>query len=134
MALGEVLGEASGKIAAIRVLPDGKFEVSVQGSGTLLGSEMTDMITYTAVMRPNGTVYGDAHEMAMSTDGDGLAVWTGAGVGKPTARGGWRYPFGGAYQSASSQKWARLLEVYIVGEYEVDENGNYHWKTWEWKY
>ena len=96
---------------------------------------MTDMITYTAIMRPNGTAYGDAHEMAMSTNGDGaLAEWTGAGVGKRTRQGGWRYPFGGAFQSASSQKWARLLEVHTVGEYEADENGNYHWKLLEWKY
>jgi hypothetical protein len=133
MALGEVLGEARGKIASMKVLPDGKVEVSVQGRGNLLGSEITDIVTYSAVMRPNGTAYGEAHEMAMSNDG-GLAVWTGAGVGKPTGHGGWKYSYGGAHQNASSQKWARLLDVYTVGEYEVDENGNYHWKLWEWKY
>ena len=38
MALGEVLGEAHGKVAGLRALGDGIIEVSLQGKGTLLGS------------------------------------------------------------------------------------------------
>jgi hypothetical protein len=45
MALGEAVGEGRGKITSMRVLPDGKMEVSQQGTGNLLGSEISDAAT-----------------------------------------------------------------------------------------
>jgi hypothetical protein len=133
MALGEVLGEARGKVAGLKALGNGKIEVSLQGKGQLLGSDMDDVVTFWSVMRPNGTAYGEGIAVHMSTDG--MAEWRGSGVGKPTGPGGgWKYAYGGAYTIAASEKWQRLLNVYIAGEYEDDGNGNYHWKIWEWKY
>jgi hypothetical protein len=76
MALGEVVGEARGKITAMRVLPDGKIEVSQQGTGKLLGSEISDAATYWTVMGPNGTAYGERQQAIMS--GDGSAIWKGS--------------------------------------------------------
>jgi hypothetical protein len=50
MALGEQLGEASGKVTGTRVLgPEGqqvKVEVSFEGRGTLLGQDIADFGTY----------------------------------------------------------------------------------------
>jgi hypothetical protein len=133
MALGEIVGEARGKITAMRVLPDGKIEVSQQGTGKLLGSEISDMVTYWTTMRPNGTAYGEGQQAIMSDDGS--AIWKGSGVGKPIGQGGgWKYGVAGAFQTVTSQKWGRLLDVYTVSEYDVDQNQNYHWKEWEWKY
>jgi hypothetical protein len=132
MALGEIVGEARGKITAMRVLPDGKIEVSQQGTGRLLGSEISDAATYWTVMRPNGTAYGEGQQAIMSDDGS--AIWKGSGVGKPTGQGGWKYGVAGAFQTIASQKWGRLFDVYTVVEYDVDQNQNYHWKMWEWKY
>ena len=134
MALGELVGEARGKITTMRVLPDGKMEVSQQGTGKLLGSEISDAATYWTVMRPNGTAYGEGQQAIMS--GDGSAVWKGSGVGKPTGQGGggWKYSVVGAFQTVASQKWGRLFDVCTVEEYEVDQNQNYNWKMWEWKY
>jgi hypothetical protein len=133
MALGEIVAEVSGKITSLRVLPDGKVEVSQQGSGKLLGSEITEITTFSSAMRPNGTAYGEGQTIYMLSDG-GLAEFKGTGVGKPTGRGGWRYSFGGAFQNIASQKLGRLLDVYTVGEYNADENQNYQVKMWEWKY
>jgi len=134
MALGEVVGEGRGKITTMRVLPNGKMEVSQQGTGKLLGSEISDAATYRTVMRPNGTAYGEGQQAIMSGDG-GSAVWKGSGVGKPIGQGGgWRYAVAGAFQTVTSQKWGRLLDVCTVQEYDVDQNQNYHWKIWEWKY
>jgi hypothetical protein len=82
MALGEVLGEARGKVAGLKALGDGKIEVSLQGKGKLLGSDMDDVVTFWSVMRPNGTAYGKGNAADMSTDG--MAEWQGSGVGKPT--------------------------------------------------
>jgi hypothetical protein len=122
----------------MRVLPDGKMEVSQQGTGKLLGSEISDAATYWTVMRPNGTAYGEGQQAIMS--GDGSAVWKGSGVGKPTigqgggGSGGWKYSVVGAFQTIASQKWGRLFDVCTVEEYKVDQNQNYYWKMWEWKY
>jgi hypothetical protein len=136
MALGELVGEARGRITTMRVLPDGKMEVSQQGTGKLLGSEISDAATYWTVMRPNGTAYGEGQQAIMSSDGS--AVWKGSGVGKPTigqgGGSGWKYSVVGAFQTVASQKWGRLFDVCTVEEYEVDQNQNYHWKMWEWKY
>ena len=105
MALGEVVREGHGKVTAMRVLPDGKIEVPQQGTGRLLGSEISDAATYWTVMRPNGTAYGEGQQAIMSSDG--LAVWKGSGVGKPIGQGdgGWKYAVVGAFQTIASQKW-----------------------------
>src|SRR5687768_16406453 len=109
MALGEVVGEGHGKITTLRVLPDGKMEVSQLGNGKLLGSEISDAATYWTVMRPNGTAYGEGDQIIMS--GDGSAVWKGSGVGKPIGQGGgWKYAVVGAFQTVASQKWGRLFD------------------------
>lgn len=75
MALGEVLGEARGKVAGLRALGDGIIEVSLQGKGTLLGSEMEDVTTFGSVMRPNGTAYGQGNSIQCV-----LKVWQSAVV------------------------------------------------------
>jgi hypothetical protein len=57
MALGEQVGESSGKISGTRVLtPVGgeqvQMEISFQGSGNMLGEEIIDTSTYQQVVRP----------------------------------------------------------------------------------
>jgi hypothetical protein len=132
MALGEVLGEASGKVAGLKALDNGRIEISLQGMGKLLGSDVTDVVTFWSEMKPNGTAYGEGNSIQMSSDG--MAEWKGSGVGRPTGPGAWKYSYGGMFKNVTSNKWTRLLEVYTVGEYEADANGNHHWKLWEWKY
>lgn len=132
MALGELVGEAKGKIASLRALENGRIEINLQGSGKLLGSDISDITTFWSEMRPNGTAYGEGNSLTMGMDG--MAEWKGHGIGRMTEQGGWKYSYGGVFNKATSPKWARLLGVYIVGEYEADMNGNYHSKMWEWKY
>jgi hypothetical protein len=62
MAMGERLGEPSGKITGTRVLrSEGqvKVEVSFQGRGNMLGEEITDFGTYWQSVRPGGVLYGE---------------------------------------------------------------------------
>jgi hypothetical protein len=134
MALGEIVAEVRGKVTNLRALPDGKVEVSLQGSGKLLGREITDITTFSSVMRSNGTAYGDGQAILMLREEVGSAEFKGTGIGKPTGHGGWRYSYGGTFHIITSEKLGRLLDVYVVGEYNSDENGNYQWKLWEWKY
>lgn len=132
MALGEVLGEARGKIAGLRALENGRIEITLQGAGKILGSDMADVTSFWSEMRSNGTAYGEGYSMQMGSDG--TAEWKGSGIGKPTGPGSWKYSYGGVYKKVSSAKWGRLLDVYTVGEYDSDPSGSYHWKVWEWKY
>jgi hypothetical protein len=122
MALGELLGEAHGKVAGLRALGDGIIEVSLQGKGTLLGSEIEDVTTFGSAMRPNGKAYGQGNSIQMSTEG--MTESRGSGVGKPTGPGAWKYAYGGVYTIATSEKLQRLLNVYTAGEYENDTTGN----------
>jgi hypothetical protein len=75
--LGQLIGEASGKVTGFRVVPtEGKpmeIEVSFQGSGKLLGIEITDVGRY------RGTpLYGEGQALIMTRDGE-TAEWTGFG-------------------------------------------------------
>ena len=125
--------EERGKTTGVRVLDaNGKAEVSFQASGTLLGIESTDVVTYQAVPRPDGTLWGEGQGVATTKDGE-FATWWGHGIGKPTGKG-WGARWRGAiYFQTQSKKLQRLNEVAGVFEYEADENGNTHGKVWEWK-
>lgn len=133
--LGDKLGEASGKFTSIRVLPtEGQqiwLEVSFQGRGTLLGQEISDTGTYRQTIRPEGVLYGEGHVLMMSPTGD-FADWVGGGVGRPTGPG-YQASFGvtGSFHSATGVL-AAVTEVADVIEYEVEEDGRYHWTMWAW--
>ena len=131
MALGDLLGEAQGKVASLRALENGRIEVSLQGTGKILGSDIMDVTTFSSEMMPNGTAQGEGQSLQMGADL--MAEWRGTGVGRPKGPGSWKYSYGGMYKKVSSPKFARLLESYVVGEYNSDADGNYTWKLWEWK-
>jgi hypothetical protein len=135
MALGDQIGEASGRITGTRVLaPEGqpvKVEVALQGSGTMLGQQITDVGTYWQTLRPGGVLYGEGDNLFLTPDGQS-AHWTGFGVGRPTGP----FPAGHFAVCGSaltdSQSLGRLNEVVTAIEFDVGEDGNYHWTAWEW--
>jgi hypothetical protein len=134
--LGEQIGEETGQITGMRVLPgDGggpKVEVSFQSSGTLLGAHVSDMGTYVSVTRPDGTLFGDGQGVIMTEDGE-MAAWRGQGVGRFTGHGtavSWR---GAIYFQTTSERMARLNGIAGVFEFETDESGKTEVKTYEWK-
>ena len=38
----------------------------------------------------------------------------------------------GSAQNDSEKKLSQLNSVATVGEYDVDQDGNYRWTMWEW--
>ena len=133
--LGEKIGELSGKVTTRRVLPNPgggpKMEVSSEGSGTLLGVEEKDTLTYWTVVRPDGTVHGEGQGVSMGKQGE-VATWVGQGVGTVKDDGGVSYR-GAIYYQSSTPIWSRLNGVAVVFEYEVDAEGNAQGQFWEWK-
>jgi hypothetical protein len=133
--LGEMIGEESGKITGMRVLPSEgdapKVESSFQATGRLLGIEETDIGTYWAEMRRDGTLYGGGQGVMMAKDG-GTATWTGQGIGRSTASGGMSYR-GAVYFLSASGSLARLNSTVGVYEFDTDANQNVRSRLWEWK-
>ena len=134
--LGEQIGEETGQITGIRVLPDEgagpKVEVSFQQSGTLLGAQVSDMGTYISVTRPDGTLFGDGQGVIMTDDGQ-MAAWRGQGVGRFTGHGTAVSYRGAIYFQTASERLARLNGIAVVFEYETDESGKTAVKSYEWK-
>jgi len=136
--LGDKIGESAGKVTGMRMLPGDdyrylKMEVSFQETGTIFGIDGTNMGTFTAFERVPGQVYGEGQGIAASTDGE-TAIWNGHGVGGMTGQGmAMSFRFSVAYQAGQDGKLARLNNVLVVGEQEIDDAGNTKTTYWEWK-
>jgi hypothetical protein len=136
MALGDQIGEASGRITGTRVITSSagqtRIEVSFQGSGTVLGHDVTNIATYWQTMRPGGILYGEGDALHITGDGQS-AHWRGFGVGRPTG------PFPAGHfavcgsAETESQALGRLNEIATVLEYDVDQEGNFRYTMWEWR-
>ena len=133
--LGEKIGEETGRVTGRRVLPSEghgpKVEVSFEASGTILGVESTNLGTYSSIVRPDGTLYGEGQGVAMTKDGEAVS-WIGQGVGRFTGGGAVSYR-GALYYQTASEKLASLNRLAGVFEFEVGEDGNIQDTTWEWK-
>jgi len=140
MVLGELIEEESGKITGQRVLDvEGpKMETSFKMNGKFGGIAGSDIGTYCTVMREGsepGVMYGEGQGVITTKDGQGMATWTGQGIGRFTAPG--KISFRGSVfyrtNSTGGGKISFLNNVVGVFEYEMDEQGNSSTKMWEWK-
>lgn len=140
MVLGELIEEESGKITGQRVLDvEGpKMETSFKMNGKFGGIEGSDIGTYCTVMREGseqGVMYGEGPGVITTKDGQGMATWTGQGIGRFTAPG--KISFRGSVfyrtNSTGGGKISFLNNVVGVFEYEMDEQGNSSTIVWEWK-
>ncbi len=131
--LGEQIGESKGKRVLRRVLTADPLtvEVSFEDSGNMLGTATNGLGTYTSVVRPDGSIYGEGEGLMTTSDGDAI-TWKGSGLGKFGAGGAISYR-GILYYRTASQTLARMNNICGVFEYEVDPTGNTTSKVWEWK-
>ena len=138
MALGELIEESTGKITGQRVLDVEipKMETSFAMEGNYRGISCTDVGTYTSVLREGGVLYGEGQGIITTKDAQGMATWTGQGIGKFTAPG--KVSFRGSIflrtpSTSQGGKLSSLNNMVGVFEYEVDEMGSCFTKSWEWK-
>src|ERR671924_1470825 len=89
MALGELISEERGKITGQRVVDVQvpKMETSFVMEGNYKGTPYTDVGTYTAVLREGGVLQGEGQGIMTTKDGQGVATWTGPGIGRITDPG-----------------------------------------------
>ena len=136
--LGEKIGELTGKITGQRVIPGDdyryvKMEISVQQSGQVYGEQATDFGSYTVFERVPGQMYGEGIGFTGSASGEG-AIWNGHAIGRMTGQGmAMSIRFSIAYQAQGTGKLSRLKDTLVIGEHEVDADGNTKTMLWEWK-
>jgi hypothetical protein len=130
--LGAQIGETKGKRIVRRVISTDPttVEVSFEDSGLLFGVSTVGMGTYTSVIRPDGSIYGQGEGISMTQEGEGIS-WKGTGLGKFGPDGAVSYR-GMLFFQTNSQKIS-LGSACGAFEYEVDPAGNTISKIWEWK-
>jgi hypothetical protein len=131
--LGDKISESTGKQLVRRVLSvePPTAEVSFEDSGQVLGVPGTGMGTYTSVVRPDGSIFGQGQGMITTADGEAV-TWTGTGLGHFGPGGSASYR-GMLFLRTTSQKLARINNTCGAFEFEVDPTGGTSSKVWEWK-
>lgn len=131
--LGEQIGETKGRRLVQRVvsIDPPTAEVSFEDTGQILGFPTTGMGTYTSVIRPDGSIFGQGQGISMTQDGEAI-TWTGTGVGKFGPGGAVSYR-GMLFMRTASQKLTRINNGCGAFEYEVAADGTTTSKIWEWK-
>jgi|SRR5271166_5849915 len=131
--LGALIGETTGKRIVRRVLSTDPptVEVTFEDSGHMVGVPTTGMGTYTSVVNPDGSIFGDGEGITMTKDGE-VITWTGTGAGKFGEAGAVSYR-GMLFFRTTSQELSHLNNACGAFEYEVDSAGGTVSKIWEWK-
>ena len=131
--LGDQIKDLKGKIIAQKVL-DGEgptMEISISAKGSANGIQTNENLSF--VYRPSsqGVLHGEGRGVLMSGELE-MATFTAEGIGRITPYGvKWR---GSVFLRAESAgKLAFLNNVVAVFEAEVDREGNFSEKSWEWK-
>jgi hypothetical protein len=130
--LGELIGEFSGKISGVRILAKGKTEMTIQGTGKILGLEATYASTGVFSRTSSGVLVEVGNGLISSVGHDVATVHfrrvsISAGKGR---RASFREA---SYYQTESEKLASLNHIVGVAELETQENGDWILKIWEWK-
>jgi hypothetical protein len=131
--LGNQIGTVKGKQTVRRILSVNPptTEISFQDSGEILGVHVTGMGTYTAVVRPDGSLIGSGQGFSLTDKGEPV-TWTGHGLGKFGPGGSASYR-GMLFLNTASTELAALNNACAAFEYEVDPSGDTVSTMWEWK-
>lgn len=145
--LGEQYADLKGKITSQRVLDvEGPIiETSVLVSGTMRGIEVQEMITFTGTPTPEkGVIHAHGKGVVMTTTAAGggsdsgeaepeMITYTGEGIGRPGSSGNVKWCGSLFFRRSSGSKLAFLSNMIGVFETDVDGDGNFTEKAWEWK-
>jgi hypothetical protein len=137
--LGEQFAELKGKITGQRVLDSegSRIETSVSVSGTMKGVQIQEIITFNGTpTEDKGVLHGVGKGVIMVVVDKGepeMISYTGEGIGRagPTGKVTWRGSV--FYRKSSGDKLAFLNNMVGVFESEIDKDGNFLEKVWEWE-
>jgi hypothetical protein len=140
--LGEQIEELKGKITGQRVLESEgpMIETSESVSGTMKGIQVEEMITFIGTPTvEKGVIHGLGKGVIMAAGcgvGGGvpeMVTYTGEGVGRFSSSGSIKWRGSVFFRTSSGGKLAFLNNIVGVFESEIDVDGNFSEKAWEWK-
>jgi hypothetical protein len=112
------------------------METSVSSSGSIKGTQVSEMLTFVGrpITTSKGVLHGKGMGIITATGESDVATFTGEAVGRLDSSGNmsWR---GSIFYSTSSSngKLSFLNNMIGVFEDEIDAEGNFSNKIWEWK-
>jgi hypothetical protein len=134
--LGELLGEMEGKVSSssqrVVDVKGRTMETTVMASGSLKGVQVTETLTYVANPTSKGVLHGVGNGIITTEDGD-IVTFTGEGIGAFDASGVLKWRGAIFFDTSSEGKLGSLNNIVGVFEAQVDAQGNFRDKTWEWK-
>ncbi|MFB3889862.1 MAG: hypothetical protein ACE14S_10260 [Candidatus Bathyarchaeia archaeon] len=130
--LGELIGEFTGKITGVRILPEGKTEMSLHGFGKVFGMDATYASTGVFTRLPAGILSEEGTGLLSTLEHD-VAVDKYKRISVAAGKGRQASFRGTSYYSTESPRLGRLNSVVGVSEFETNENGDWTLKVWEWK-
>jgi hypothetical protein len=131
--LGDQIAELKGKILSQRVLDlEGPtMETSVSVVGAFKGTQVQEHLTYIAKFVSPGILNGNGRGVIMAGESD-MATYAAQAIGR-LGPSGVRWCGSGFFRTSSTGKLAFLNNVVGLLETEVDAEGNFTEKIWEWK-
>lgn len=134
--LGELLGEMEGKVSSssqrVVDIKGRTMETTVMASGSLKGVQVTETLTYVANPTSKGVLHGVGNGIITTEDGN-IVTFTGEGIGTFDASGVLKWRGAIFFDTSSEGKLGSLNNIVGVFEAQVDAQGNFTDKTWEWK-
>jgi hypothetical protein len=131
--LGDQITDLKGKLTGQRVLDaEGPtIETSITSTGTAKGIQINETLTYVGKPSSQGVLHGTGQGVFMSRESD-MATFTGEGTGR-IAQTGIKWRGAVFFTSGATGKLQFLGNVVVVFEAQIDSEGNFSEKSWEWK-
>ena len=131
--LGKVFFEEKGKITGQKPLAVNKMEVSYSSNGTMNDNiDVTTVGNFVSISRGNNVTYNQGEAVIKTKDGTESANYTFLAIGRLESG---KPIFIGAsvYDTNSTGKLAFLDNQVGIFKVELDKQGNFVNKEWEWK-
>jgi hypothetical protein len=131
--LGDQIAELKGKLTGQRVLDvEGPtMETSVSMEGSFRGTQVKHHMTYISKPVSPGVIHGKSKGVMMAGESE-MVVSTGEGIGR-TSPSGVKWRGSAFYRTSSTGELAFLNNLVGLFETDVDAEGSFTEKVWEWK-
>ena len=133
--LGEQIGELKGKIMGQRVLDSEgpRMETTLSSTGSFRGTNVKETVTFVGTPTSAGVIHAQGHGVIMGGESE-MATFRGEAFRRISFSGSVKTRGSNFYRTTpSSDKLAFLNNVVGVFEAEVDPEGNFTEKIWEWR-
>src|SRR5690348_2805034 len=123
--LGDEIGSTKGTVSSFRMLRNEgmpQVETNFEGTGELLGQKVTELATFWAQPRMDGSFYGTCNGLVVTPDAMN-ASYRGVGVGRMTGQGLHAWWRGALFYESFSPVFAGLSTIAVMFEYDIADDG-----------